>query len=93
MLPAWVGVGKAKHNPTRHISRWYFLFALQAADLLLFPADSDYILARVPRQVRCSMQEMQFVVKELHGYSLANVLNVLSKTAGRGNIDPIKQNQ
>ena len=96
LLPAWAGVGRAKHNPTRNILRWHLLFALPAAVLLLFPAGRDYYsLARVPRQGRCTcrMWEMQFVAKEQHGYVLAGVLNALSKTASHGNINPIKQNQ
>lgn len=96
MLPAWAGVGRAKRNPARNISRWHLPFALLAAVLLLFPAGREYyFLARVPRQGRCicAMQETRFAVKELHGYVLAGVLNALSKTAGRGNINLIKENQ
>lgn len=96
MLVAWAGVGRAKHNPIRNISRWRLLFALPAAVSLPFPAGRDYYsLARVPRHGRCTwpVREMQFVAKEQHGYVLASVLNALNKTAGHGNINPIKQNQ
>lgn len=96
LFPARACVGKAKHNPTRNVLRWHLLFALPAAVSLLFPVGRDYyFLARTPRQGRCMhpMREMEFVAKELHGYILAGVLNVLSKTAGHGNINPIKQNQ
>lgn len=96
LLVAWAGVGRAKHNPIRNISRWRLLFALPAAVSLPFPAGRDYYSpARVPRHGRCTwpVREMQFVAKEQHGYVLASVLNALNKTAGHGNINPIKQNQ
>lgn len=37
------------------------------------------------------MWEMQFVAKDLHGHILCSVLNVLTKTAGHGDINPIEK--
>lgn len=83
LLPSWAGVGKAKHNPSRNISKSHLLFELPAAVSLLFPAGRGYyFLVRVPRQGRCMcpMREMQFVAEDLYEYILAGVLNMLSKT-------------